>query len=69
LRLTTVDWKILATRNIKIGEVDDKKYKVIKICEKTINKSVGSMFVEMRPHQQTVDADGVYIDRIFAIQK
>ena len=69
LRLTTVDWKILATRNVKIGEVDDKKYKVVKICEKTINKSVGSMFVEMRPHQQTVEADGVYIDRIFAIQK
>ena len=69
LRLTTVDWKVIATRIVKLGEVDGKKYKVIKICEKTINKSVGSMFVEMRPHTQTINADGVYIDRIFAKQK
>ena len=68
-RLTTVDWKIIAAHYVKVFEIEGKKYKVIKICDTTVSKGVGSMFVEVRPNKKTSETEGVYIDRIFAKQK
>lgn len=68
IRTTTVDWKILNRCFVKLDEIAGKDYKVIKLCNLTVDKGVGSMFVEIRPHEKTATTDGVYIDRIFAKQ-
>ena len=66
IRVTTVDWKTLNSSQPKLADVQGKDYKVVKLCNLTVDKGVGSMFVEVRPHENTKLTNGVFFDRVFA---